>query len=460
MPSIKARGAEFAPRSSRPSLSERAITHALAVRELAAPAVGDDRVAPTWATFVNSFASQDWLLIGYFVAILVALAFGKGPTAAPASIRVSADFGMFLFVLALVRGNVLRWGGAAASLLYRVAIIATLLDTFFQLREILPAVSPWTRRRAHLRVRHEGLRLRAERVLRPLRDAERRPSGSRSSTSSTSSSCRVHVLPMVFWQRDTRVLDRFATGVLLDVPDGAPHLHDRARLRALLVPEGRSTHELDGRHVLALVRETVDAGGAQKDIFPSLHTGVADVLRHLQLPPSQGSCPSSTPGRSYVPGHADHHRHDVPALALPRRHLRRAHPGDDRASSSGQRVADWERAKRERLGLQAAWMPLVLSLEQAGSDGCVRRTRPCRMLGFEIIGTGHYVPGRPVTNDDLSRVMDTSDDWIFQRSGIRQRHFAPEGSGVQRPRARGEQARHRGRAASRRKRSTTSSSRR
>jgi 3-oxoacyl-[acyl-carrier-protein] synthase-3 len=34
-----------------------------------------------------------------------------------------------------------------------------------------------------------------------------------------------------------------------------------------------------------------------------------------------------------------------------------------------------------------------------------------------------------VTNADLSRVMDTSDDWIFQRSGIRQRHFAPEGAG-------------------------------
>src|SRR5580692_1214021 len=50
-------------------------------------------------------------------------------------------------------------------------------------------------------------------------------------------------------------------------------------------------------------------------------------------------------------------------------------------------------------------------------------------LGFEIIGTGHYVPGRPVTNDDLTRVMDTDDAWVFQRSGIRQRHFAPEGSG-------------------------------
>lgn len=48
-------------------------------------------------------------------------------------------------------------------------------------------------------------------------------------------------------------------------------------------------------------------------------------------------------------------------------------------------------------------------------------------MGFELIGTGHFVPGEPVPNERLSRVMDTSDDWIFQRSGIRQRHFAGEG---------------------------------
>jgi 3-oxoacyl-[acyl-carrier-protein] synthase III len=52
------------------------------------------------------------------------------------------------------------------------------------------------------------------------------------------------------------------------------------------------------------------------------------------------------------------------------------------------------------------------------------------MPGFEVIGSGHYVPGKPVTNADLARVMDTSDEWIFQRSGIRQRHFAPEGVGA------------------------------
>ena len=51
-------------------------------------------------------------------------------------------------------------------------------------------------------------------------------------------------------------------------------------------------------------------------------------------------------------------------------------------------------------------------------------------MGFEIIGTGHYVPGAPIPNERLAKVMDTSDDWIFQRSGIRQRHFAGEGQAV------------------------------
>ncbi|MBX3250885.1 MAG: ketoacyl-ACP synthase III [Myxococcales bacterium] len=51
-------------------------------------------------------------------------------------------------------------------------------------------------------------------------------------------------------------------------------------------------------------------------------------------------------------------------------------------------------------------------------------------MGITIIGTGHHVPGTPVTNDQLSRVMDTSDEWIRPRTGIAQRHFVAEGEGV------------------------------
>ncbi len=49
-----------------------------------------------------------------------------------------------------------------------------------------------------------------------------------------------------------------------------------------------------------------------------------------------------------------------------------------------------------------------------------------------IIGTGHAVPDRVVTNDELAQVMDTSDEWIRQRTGIGQRHWVVEGeSGTQ-----------------------------
>ena len=51
------------------------------------------------------------------------------------------------------------------------------------------------------------------------------------------------------------------------------------------------------------------------------------------------------------------------------------------------------------------------------------------MSGVTIVGTGHFVPGSPVPNDALARVMETNDEWIRARTGIRQRHFAVEGQG-------------------------------
>ena len=48
-------------------------------------------------------------------------------------------------------------------------------------------------------------------------------------------------------------------------------------------------------------------------------------------------------------------------------------------------------------------------------------------LRAKITGTGMYVPDRIVTNDDLSQLMDTNDEWIRQRSGIVERHYISEG---------------------------------
>jgi 3-oxoacyl-[acyl-carrier-protein] synthase-3 len=52
------------------------------------------------------------------------------------------------------------------------------------------------------------------------------------------------------------------------------------------------------------------------------------------------------------------------------------------------------------------------------------------MSGITILGSGRYLPGRPVPNEALARVMDTSADWIHQRTGIQQRHFAGENVGA------------------------------
>ncbi len=44
-----------------------------------------------------------------------------------------------------------------------------------------------------------------------------------------------------------------------------------------------------------------------------------------------------------------------------------------------------------------------------------------------IRGVGHYVPPRVVTNHDLSTIMETSNEWIVERTGILERHFVDEG---------------------------------
>ena len=46
------------------------------------------------------------------------------------------------------------------------------------------------------------------------------------------------------------------------------------------------------------------------------------------------------------------------------------------------------------------------------------------MIYSEIVGYGDYLPKKILKNDDLKKIVDTSDEWIFTRTGIRQRHIA------------------------------------
>lgn len=307
-------------------------------------------------SLLHSFASQDWLTIGYLVTILIALALGKGPHRGLCIERVSADLGVFLCVLVAVRTHLLRWGTMSTALVYRFAVMGTLLASFFQLREILPAVSPW-----YVDDRIYAFDLHVfgfepsvvlDAFVNPL-------------TTEWFAFfyflyfliLTVHVLPMMA-STDEVLLSRFAVGILM--------LFMAAHLLYMAVPgwgpywylKGTFRHELQGGLFWRLVRETVDAGGAQKDIFPSLHTAAPTFMaifsiRHRKYFPFRYSWPIVTFLATQM---------ILATMFLRWHYLADVVAGLTLAAAAsivGQRIADWERVRRERLGVQPAWMPLV-----------------------------------------------------------------------------------------------------
>ena len=51
-------------------------------------------------------------------------------------------------------------------------------------------------------------------------------------------------------------------------------------------------------------------------------------------------------------------------------------------------------------------------------------------MGIRILGTGSYLPEKVVSNGDIAKSLDTSDEWIYSHTGIRSRHVAGEGESV------------------------------
>ena len=46
------------------------------------------------------------------------------------------------------------------------------------------------------------------------------------------------------------------------------------------------------------------------------------------------------------------------------------------------------------------------------------------MLGIKIIGTGGYQPQKKVVNEDFTKIVDTSDEWIRTRTGMSERYVS------------------------------------
>ena len=58
---------------------------------------------------------------------------------------------------------------------------------------------------------------------------------------------------------------------------------------------------------------------------------------------------------------------------------------------------------------------------------CIQRSFPPEARGASrILGTGRYVPEKVLTNHDLEQIVDTSDEWITTRTGIKRRHVAAD----------------------------------
>src|SRR3989441_12976885 len=56
-----------------------------------------------------------------------------------------------------------------------------------------------------------------------------------------------------------------------------------------------------------------------------------------------------------------------------------------------------------------------------------RKGRLLSLRRAKITAVSHYLPERRITNKDLEQIVDTSDEWIFERTGIRERRVVAEG---------------------------------
>src|SRR5260370_35657275 len=66
---------------------------------------------------------------------------------------------------------------------------------------------------------------------------------------------------------------------------------------------------------------------------------------------------------------------------------------------------------------------------QPNSNQTLRRRKPLPVTVTRsvVLGCGSYLPSRILTNAELARKVDTSDEWIVQRTGIRERRIAAPG---------------------------------
>lgn len=257
----------------------------------AEPARGEGWVLST----LKSFAIQDWIVLAYatFLNVAVALA-PSGPVKDHCALRVGALLVMLLFTLTTVRGRLLP-GSFAPALIYRLGVYGVVQISYFFFRELLPLVNPRS-----LDAELHGLGVR-------LFGAEPALALDRVVTPVTTEwfafyyfgyffVLATHVVPIVFLAKDKRLLGEFTFGLIF--------MFSLGHTLYMLVPgygpyravAGEFQHALPNGMWLNVVMEAVAEGGAQKDIFPSLHTCAPTFIalysfRHRALAPYRYTWP-------------------------------------------------------------------------------------------------------------------------------------------------------------------------
>jgi membrane-associated phospholipid phosphatase len=221
---------------------------------------------------VRELALQDWLVTTYLAVLFAAAATsGDSPVRGKCIVQTGLLLGGCVLALVLVRGSVIK-DGIFAPLAYRLGTFLTVHLSYFVMRDLLPLVSPYTLDaqlwQLDVEVLHLEPALWMERFVTPL-TAE---------WFSFFYLCYfavlvVHIVPMVFFWRRAVVLAEFSLGMLL--------IYTVAQTFYMIVPgfgpvrylADQFQHGLPDGFWVRTVLETVESGGAQKDIFPSLHTG-------------------------------------------------------------------------------------------------------------------------------------------------------------------------------------------
>src|SRR5579883_3021171 len=106
-------------------------------------------------------------------------------------------------------------------------------------------------------------------------------------------------------------------------------------------------------------------------------------------------------------------RHDV----MKRPHIEERNPANSLSRSNGRYVTMLSASWRAIASYGRRVGPALSRIARSGKRGILSH------MYSAITGWGMSVPSRILTNADLERIVDTSDEWIVSRTGIRERHI-------------------------------------